>query len=86
VVGGWRRLHNEKLQNLYASPNIITDQIKDMRWAGHVAHLGEMRSAYKMLVGNLKEGDESKDPVIYEKMVLEWILGKYGGRVWFGFM
>jgi len=45
-----------------------------------------MRSAYKMLVGNLKEGDESKDPVIYEKMVLEWILGKYGGRVWFGFM
>jgi hypothetical protein len=38
VTGGWRKLHNEELHNLYSSPNIIT-MIKSrrMRWAGHVA-------------------------------------------------
>jgi hypothetical protein len=44
VVGGWRRLHKEELSNLYASPN-IGSVIKSgrMRWAGHVARMGEMR-------------------------------------------
>jgi hypothetical protein len=41
VTGGWRRLHNEDLHNLYSSPNIIT-MIKSRRtrWAGHVARMG----------------------------------------------
>jgi hypothetical protein len=46
VAGGWRRMH-EELQNLYTSPNIIrVMKSRSMRWAGHVAHMGEMRSAY----------------------------------------
>jgi hypothetical protein len=45
VEGGWRRLHNEELHNLYASPNIIS-MMKPwrMRWAGHVARREEMRN------------------------------------------
>jgi hypothetical protein len=48
VTGDWRRLHNEEFHNLYTSLNIIR-VIKSMRmrWAGHVALIGEMRNAYK---------------------------------------
>jgi len=50
VAGGWRRLHNEELHNLHASPNIRVIKSRRMRWAKHIAHMGEMRSAYKILV------------------------------------
>jgi hypothetical protein len=54
VAGGWRRLHNEELHNLYALPNIIrVTKSRRMRWAGHVARMGEIRTAYKILVGKL---------------------------------
>jgi hypothetical protein len=47
VAGCWRRLHNEELHNLYASSNIISViKSKRMRWAGHVACVGEKRNAY----------------------------------------
>jgi hypothetical protein len=52
VTGGWRRLHNEGLHDLYASSNVITVIISRMtRWAEHVARMGEMRNSYKILVG-----------------------------------
>jgi hypothetical protein len=53
VTGGWRKLHNEELHNLYSSPSIIR-MIKSrrMRWSGHVAEMGEKRNAYRILVGN----------------------------------
>jgi hypothetical protein len=52
VTGKWRKLHNEELHNFYSSPNIIR-QIKSrrMRWAGHVARMGEERKLYNFLVG-----------------------------------
>jgi hypothetical protein len=52
VTGEWSKLHNEELHILYSSPNIIR-QIKSrrMRWAGHVAHMGEERNVYKVLMG-----------------------------------
>jgi hypothetical protein len=52
VRGEWRKLHSGELHNLYSSPN-ITRQIKSwrMRWAGHVARMGEGRNVYRVLVG-----------------------------------
>jgi hypothetical protein len=48
----WRRLHNEKLNDLYLSPNIIwVIKSRRMRWVGHVACMGEKRDAYRILVG-----------------------------------
>jgi len=44
VTGKWRRLHNEELNDLYCSPNIVgVIKWRRMRWAGHVARMGEER-------------------------------------------
>ena len=52
VTGEWRRLHNEELNDLYSSPNIVrVIKSRRMRWAGHVARMGEERGVYKFLVG-----------------------------------
>jgi hypothetical protein len=55
VTGEWRKLHNEELHNFYSSPDIIR-QVKSrrMRWAGHVARMGEEKKVYKVLVGELE--------------------------------
>jgi hypothetical protein len=52
VTGGWRKLFNEELHNLYSSRSIIR-MIKSRKiiWAGHVARMGEKRNAYRILVG-----------------------------------
>jgi len=52
VTGEWRKLHNEELNNLYPSPNIVrVIKSRRMRWAGHVARIGEGRTVYRLLVG-----------------------------------
>jgi hypothetical protein len=69
VTGEWRRLHNEELNDLYSSLNIIrVIKLRRMRWAGHVARMGEGICAYRVLVGRL----EGKRP-----------LGRLRGR-WIG--
>jgi hypothetical protein len=51
VTGEWRKLHNEELRDLYSSQSIIRIiKSRRMRWAGHVARMGEKRDAYKLLV------------------------------------
>jgi hypothetical protein len=60
VIGGWRKLHNEELHNLYCSPSIIRiNKSRTMRWAGHVARMGAKRIAYRNLVGK----PEGKRPI-----------------------
>jgi hypothetical protein len=52
VIGGWRKLHNEELHNLYCLPSIIRIiKTRRMRRAGHIARMGEERNAYRILVG-----------------------------------
>jgi hypothetical protein len=58
VMGDCRKLHNEELHNLYSSPNRMIKS-RRMRWAGHVARIGEKRNAYRILVGK----PEGKKPL-----------------------
>ena len=52
VTWEWRGLHNEELNDLYSSPNIVrVIKSRKMRWAGHVARMGEEREVYRVLVG-----------------------------------
>jgi hypothetical protein len=70
VTGKWRKLHSGKLHNLYSSPD-ITRQTKSrrMRWAGHVARVGEGRNMYRILMGN-PEGKKA-----LERPRLRWQVG-----------
>jgi hypothetical protein len=57
--GSWRKLHNDELHNLYSSPCIVrVIKSRRMRWAGHVARMGEGRGVYRVLVGK-PEGESS---------------------------
>jgi hypothetical protein len=52
ITGGWKKLHNEELHGLYSSSSIVrVIKAGRMRWAGHVARMGEVRGAYNILVG-----------------------------------
>ena len=52
VTGEWRKLHNTELHALYSLPDIIRNiKSRRLRWAGHVARMGESRNAYRVLVG-----------------------------------
>ena len=60
VTGEWRKLHNEELNDLYSSPNIVrVIKSRRMKWAGHVARMGERRGVYRVLVGK----HEGKGPL-----------------------
>jgi hypothetical protein len=60
VKGGWRKLNNEELRDFYSSPSIIRIiNSRRMRWAGHVARMGEKRNGYRLLVGK----PEGKRPI-----------------------
>ena len=80
VTGEWRRLHNEELNDLYCSPNIVrVIKWRRTRRAGHVACMGEERGAYRVLVGNRREGDNWGDLGVDGWIILGWI-----GRRWDG--
>ena len=52
MTGEWRKLHKEELNDLYSSPNIVrVIKSRRIRWAGHVARMGEGRGVYRVLVG-----------------------------------
>jgi hypothetical protein len=74
VTGEWRKLHNKKHNDLCCSPIIVrVIESRRMRWAGHVARMGERRGVYRVLVGK----PEGKRPLgnrgIGGRVTLRWI-------------
>jgi hypothetical protein len=69
-----RRLHNEELNNLYSSPNVIrVIKSRAMKWAGHVARMGEKRDAYMILVGRPGGRRPLGRPKLDRRIILKWI-------------
>jgi hypothetical protein len=54
--GSWRKLRDDELHSLYSSPNTIrVIKSRNMKWAGHVARMREVRNVYRFWFGGLKE-------------------------------
>jgi hypothetical protein len=86
VTAEWRKLHNGELHNLYSTPDIIRQtKSRRMKWAGHVARMGEGRNVYRVLA----EKAEGKRPL--ERLRRRWedgiklTLGEIVWGVWIGF-
>jgi len=88
VTGEWRRLHNEELNYLYNSPNIVrVINSRRMRWAGHVARMGEERGCIGSWWGNRRErgrwGDLDVDGwIILGRISRRWDVGIWTGLGW----
>jgi hypothetical protein len=77
VTGKWRKLH-EELNDLYSSPTIFrVIKSRSMRWVERVAHVGEWRGMYRVLVGKPDGKNHSGDPGVDGKIILRWIF-----RMW----
>jgi len=74
VTGQCRKLHNEELNDLYASPNIVRAINSRIIWAGHVARMGARRGVYRALV---RKRDHLEDPGVYCRIILKWIFKKW---------
>jgi hypothetical protein len=76
----WRRLYNEELNDLYSSPDIIwVIKSRRMRWAGHVARMGERTVAHRILMGNPEGKRPLGDPGLDGRKILRWIFRKWMG-------
>ena len=85
VTGAWRRLHNKELNDLYSPPNIVrVIKSRRMRWAGHVARMGEERGVYRVLVGKRRERDHWGDLSIDGWIILGWISRRWDVGMWTG--
>ena len=85
LTGEWRRLHNEELNSLYSSPNVVrVIKSRLLRWVGHVACRVERRGYTGFWWGNLEEGDHLGDPGVDGRIILRSNLRKWFMVVWNG--
>jgi hypothetical protein len=79
-------MRNGELYNLYSSPDIIRQiRSRRMRWAGHVADIGEGRNVYRVWWESPKEKDHLKDQGVDGRLRSKWTLGRMVAGVWSGF-
>jgi hypothetical protein len=70
-------LHNDELHSLYSSPNIVrVIKSRRMRWAGHVARMGEGRGVYRVWLGGPKVRDHWKELDVGGRIIIRWTLGR----------
>ena len=85
VTGEWKRLHDEELNDLYYSPNIVrVIKSRRMRWAGHVARMGEESGCRGSCWGNRREGDHWGDLGVDGWIILGWISRRWVVGIWTG--
>jgi len=85
VTGEWRRLHNEELNDLYSSPNIVrVIKSRRMRWAGRVARMGEERWVYRVLTGKPMGKNHWGDLGVDGWITLGWIFRRWDVGIWTG--
>ena len=85
VRGEWKRLHNEELNDLYSSPNIVrVVKSRIMRWAGHVARTGEERGCIGSCWGSRREGDHWGDLGVDGWIILGWVSRRWNVGIWTG--
>ena len=85
VMEKWRRLHKEELNDLYSSPNIVrVIKSRRLRWAGHVARMGEERGVYRVLVGKPEGRNHWGDLGVDGWIILRWISRSWDVGIWIG--
>ena len=74
VTGEWKKIHNEELNDLYPSPNIIRMmKSRKMRWARHVARMGARRGVHRVLVGKPEGKNHLEGPGVDGRIILKRI-------------
>jgi hypothetical protein len=87
VTGEWRKLHNEELSDMYSLPNIVrVVKSRRMRWAGHVARMGQGRGVYRVLVGKPEGKKPLRRPRRRWEDNIKMDLQEVGWAAWTGFI
>jgi len=81
MIGEWRKLHNEELNDLYSSRNVVwVIKLKRIRWAVHAARMREKRGIYRVSVGKTKGKRTLRYPGVDGRIILRLIFRKWVRR------